>query len=33
MEPAYFSAHDPVATAKKKAEKAEKGGRRSAEQS
>jgi len=32
-EPGYFSAHDPVATAKKKAEKAEKAGRRSAEKS
>jgi hypothetical protein len=32
-EPDYFSAHDPVATAKKKAEKAEKAGRRSAEKS
>ena len=30
-EPDYFSAHDPVATAKKKAEKAETAGRRSAE--
>lgn len=30
-EPEYFSAHDPVATAKKKAEKAGKAGRRSAE--
>ena len=29
----YFSAHDPVATAKKKAEKAEKAGRRNAEKS
>lgn len=32
-EPAHFSAHDPVATAKKKAEKAKKAGRRSAEKS
>lgn len=32
-EPDYFSAHDPVASAKKKAEKAEKAGRRSAEKS
>ncbi|NDZ14979.1 hypothetical protein C7T35_18665 [Variovorax sp. WS11] len=32
-EPDYFSAHDPVATAKKKAEKAEKAGRRSADKS
>ena len=32
-EPDHFSAHDPVATAKKKAEKAEKAGRRSAEKS
>ena len=32
-EPDYFSAHDPVATAKKKAEKASKGGRTSAEKS
>jgi hypothetical protein len=29
----YFSAHDPVATAKRKAEKAEKAGRRNAEKS
>ena len=32
-EPDHFSAHDPVATAKKKAEKAEKAGRRGAEKS
>jgi hypothetical protein len=32
-EPDYFSAHDPVATAKKKAEKAGKAARRSAEKS
>ncbi|VTU40361.1 hypothetical protein H4CHR_05088 [Variovorax sp. PBS-H4] len=32
-DPGYFSAHDPVATAKKKAEKAEKAGRSSGEKS
>lgn len=32
-EPDYFSAPDPMATAKKNAEKAEKAGRRSAEKS